>query len=247
MTGISWVGLTFNPPDDNPAITAFTISFYSDSGGVPGSVLESETITGNANQTANGSLGGFPTFTYSASLSTALNASAGTEYWVSIVPDLSFPPQWGWSNGLGGDGQSYQVFFGSGSSLPGDRAFTLTGDAVSAVPEPSTLASAGIAGLFGLGFALRRRKAKAIAWRLRRDRRKPPSPVAPPWRSGGAFALAPCPRDDRQRYGANMPGRDPAGQLARLIDQVAKDYGHQDREALEEGVKDAMEGRQPRW
>ena len=163
VTGISWVGLTFNPPDDNPAITAFTISFYSDSGGVPGSVLESETITGNANQTANGSLGGFPTFTYSASLSTALNASAGTEYWVSIVPDLSFPPQWGWSNGLGGDGQSYQVFFGSGSSLPGDRAFTLTGDAVSAVPEPSTLASAGIAGLFGLGFALRRRKAKAIA------------------------------------------------------------------------------------
>ena len=88
-------------------------------------------------------------------LSSAFNAAAGTEYWLSVYPDLGFPPQWGWSSGTGGDGISYQDFFGSRSQLGVDMAFDLTGNAA-ATPEPTTI---GLAGSALLALILRRRKS----------------------------------------------------------------------------------------
>ena len=47
---------------------------------------------------------------------------------------------------------------------------------------------------------------------------------------------------ERKRYGPNMPGADPARQLAGLIEQVAGETSHQDSEAIAEGVKDGRAG-----
>ena len=61
--------------------------------------------------------------------------SADTKYWLSLVPDLAFPPKWGWAEGTGGDAAAYEVYMGAGALVPSDLAFTLTGR--DAAPEPA--------------------------------------------------------------------------------------------------------------
>lgn len=158
ITGIGFTGGYFNPP--TPAtITAFTLQIYADSGGAPGASLYSETVSGNANEVLfDCAQGPDACGTYSAAASFA--AAAGTQYWLSIVPDIGFPPQWGWAAGTGGDGAAYQVFFGTGNPIPSDLAFTLSGTA--AAPEPAVWALM-LVGFGGLGLAARARRKTAIA------------------------------------------------------------------------------------
>lgn len=155
ITTVQWFGQYFNPPTAG-AITAFTISFYADAGGVPGALVESDTIAGNANETLVGLAGdGLPLYSYSADI-IAFAPIADTQYWMSIVPDLGFPPRWGWSSGTGGDGQGYQCFFGTCGFIGDDLAFTLNGNIPPQVPEPSS--SVLIAtGLLGAAASIRRR------------------------------------------------------------------------------------------
>jgi hypothetical protein len=156
ITGVGFTGAYFNPPTPG-TITAFTIQIYGDNGGTPGASLYSETIAGNGNEAlfdcavGTGACGNY-------SVSANFAAAAGTQYWLSIVPDLGFPPQWGWADGTGGDGAAYQVFFGSGAPLPTDLAFTLT----STVPEPTAWALMLI-GFGGLGLVARARRATGVA------------------------------------------------------------------------------------
>src|SRR5579863_7235827 len=153
VTSVDWVGSYANPPTQG-SITAFTLTFYSDdnsvAGGQPGAALETVSIPGNANETsASTDNAGDPVFTYSADISSSpLLAAAGTQYWLSIVPDMALPPQWGWETGTGGDGIAYQDFLGGRSQLSNDLAFTLNGTPAGApVPEPGSLT------LFTLCFA----------------------------------------------------------------------------------------------
>jgi hypothetical protein len=157
VNGVTFDGEYFNPPEPG-AITAFTVSIYDDNAGQPGAALSTQTIGGNANETFVGSFAGFPNFSYSLSLAdVALGAG---QYWVSFVPTLDFPPQWGNVAGSGGDGVSYQDFFGARSPLDSDVAFSIQG--TSGAPEPAGWAL--MIGGFGLaGAALRRRRTAATA------------------------------------------------------------------------------------
>jgi hypothetical protein len=154
---VMWTGEYFNPPAQGP-ITAWTLTFYADVGGMPGGSLMSYNVAGNGMETFLGNFAGFPTYTYSLDLGTAFNALGGTQYWLSVVPDLAFPPQWGWSSGTGGDGISYQDFFGSRSQLAADMAFTLN-SAPSGVPESGSTVVFFGAAILVLGVLGRRKLA----------------------------------------------------------------------------------------
>ena len=149
INDVAWTGGYFN---GSPApIAQFTVTFWADNAGQPGGSLASYVIAGNANETLlNGQI-----YTYDAAV--AFAAAAGTQYWLSVVPDIGFPPQWGWASGTGGDGVAYQDFFGNRTNLGVDMAFTLSGS--SGVPEPVSFSLAGIGlGLVGLASWKRRKQ-----------------------------------------------------------------------------------------
>jgi len=143
VTTVDWTGGYYGG-GGTPDITGFTVDFFSDNAGQPGALLVSDSVVGNAGQT----LLGDGDFSYSAGA--PFSAAGGTKYWLSIVPDMAFPPQWGWesSSPSGGDGIAYQYFLGNTSQVGTDFAFTLEGNA--SVPDGGSTAmllGMGVAGL----------------------------------------------------------------------------------------------------
>jgi hypothetical protein len=155
IDNVMWTGGYFNPPAQGP-ITAFTIQFWSDAAGQPGGSLATFNIAGNASE-----MGSDPIYTYSLDLGgMGFMAAPGTQYWMSIVPDLGFPPQWGWATSAVGDGIAFQDFFGGRSQVAADFAFTLNG-APKGVPESgSTVVLLG--GVF-IALGLLRRRIRATS------------------------------------------------------------------------------------
>lgn len=151
---VLWTGTYWNPSSPG-TLLQFTLTFWPDNAGQPGAVaLYSAVIPGTGNETLILSPA---TYGYDVSLTSPFVATGGTPYWLSIVPTVGYPPQWGWNVGTGGDGISYQDFMGSRNSVPYDMAFQLNGEATG-IPEPVSLALAGT-GLVLLGFVARRRRA----------------------------------------------------------------------------------------
>jgi hypothetical protein len=148
-----WVGGYFNPPAQGP-ITGWTLTFYDNNGGGgPGNPLATGFFAGTGNETFIANVGGFPIYGYSLFFN-SFDMAAGT-YWASVVPDLGFPPQWGWATATGGTGTGgWQCFFGACGATGTDFAFAIDGTAVT--PEPGTLIMLGT-GILGLAGTLRRK------------------------------------------------------------------------------------------
>jgi len=150
LTAVSWVGGYYNPQTPG-SIMMWTVSIYSDNAGQPGTALAVFTLTGNGGETflQNDAIGD-PVYRYSAAIN--FNAAGGTTYWLSVVPSIPFPPQWGWTGSSKGDGLSYTDIFGTRLSNSNDLAFSLT----ASVPEPGSLALLG-SGIVGIAGLLRRK------------------------------------------------------------------------------------------
>ncbi len=154
LTEVQWVGGYYNPQTLGP-ISSWFVGFYADNAGQPGALLSSFAISGNAGETflQNDSLGD-PNYLYTAAVSFA--AGGGTTYWLSVVPTVAFPPQWGWGTSSQGDGVAWQNYFGTGSQIPSDLAFALYKTQQTGVPEPGSLVLLG-SGIVGIAATLRRK------------------------------------------------------------------------------------------
>ncbi len=141
---VMWWGLDFG------GITGFTISFWTDQGGLPGTLLVSDNIPGVPGETYAGTtpMADVPIDSYSSALATPFSAVPGTAYLISIVVNSG---NWCWeASDVGNQGveqwehTSYYHFGYNGA------AFDLEG---TEVPEPGTIAL----GLFGASVFLFRR------------------------------------------------------------------------------------------
>ncbi len=171
VNSATWQGFYWNfaggtNPVSSPPTSSWTISIWSNNGGVPGTQLFSQNVAesaANPNFITDGSFQNatVPAYQFTANLS-GFVATAGTTYWFSVVSNQSsLNPLFSWTQGSGGDGSSWQwaitdhALTNSGS-VAGDRAFSLTGTPYTPVPLPGTLLQLGL-GLATLGLVSRRR------------------------------------------------------------------------------------------
>lgn len=160
ITTITWQGIytdSTNPGANPESIdtASFVISFWSDNGGQPGTMLSTGTVSiADANAVALADVGFYfadagvtenvPSYVYSALLPTAFAAHAGQTYWVSIVSSNSADePLWDWVSGTGGDGLTIQDIPVGREQRAADRAFTLNSTELPTVNVAATTSRTG--------------------------------------------------------------------------------------------------------
>jgi hypothetical protein len=140
-----------------------TVRLWSDSGGLPGTLLDNLTTT----VTAVDSVGTVPgTEDVRVHADFTLTLAAGTTYWIGMSGTNAELGQYGLDGPNapqdGGMARFIGTTFSDFASTDGDMAFRLEGSA-STIPEPSSLVLAARSiGLLGLGLAWRRRKGSIV-------------------------------------------------------------------------------------
>jgi hypothetical protein len=139
VTEIAWIGgydplkLGMGGP-----VSDFTVAIYpSIAAGTEPAVALPPLVTyqtgGNAGETAYGTIGSIPMYSYSFTLPFSFAASAGVKYWVHIKAiQWGSSPDWGLAAGTGGNSSHYRWGAGAGGdsgyrTVPGDAAFSVMG------------------------------------------------------------------------------------------------------------------------
>jgi hypothetical protein len=148
VRSVDFVGL-FYPGDSS--IASFTIGIFSDSGGLPGAAIATQTYAGDGGPKP---LPGAPASdlgAYAYALNLGPTSLAAGTYWLSIY--AATDQYWYWGESLTGPGTGVSTTGAGFEPTNVDYAFTLND---SPVPEPTAWATM-ILGLAAAGAALRRR------------------------------------------------------------------------------------------
>ncbi len=130
---VNWQG-TYSDADnpannpEAPQTVSFSIGFWTDDGGQPGSPLSTQVVPfASTNAVLLDYLANNQSeYSFSAKLPVPFPAVAGTQYWLSIQAiDTADQPVWAWISGSGGDSISYQDLASGRNLRTSDRCFTL--------------------------------------------------------------------------------------------------------------------------
>ncbi|UCD76389.1 MAG: PEP-CTERM sorting domain-containing protein [Phycisphaerales bacterium] len=149
--GVTWWGGSENYVwSDLTNFVGWEVTFYDDAGGLPGNVLYSEYFDKAAtNPMDTGYVGwqGSTVYSHEVSLTSAVNLSGGTQYWISIGVDPASDALdgWWWQKSESVDNLGGTFYYPDGfwtQSTDFDVTFGLI-----EVPAPGALALLGVAGL----------------------------------------------------------------------------------------------------
>lgn len=140
-----------------------SVQILNDNGGTPGPTVLGTSNVGSGTLDGSYSLRDFV-------FATPVDLNAGTYWLQASAPSAGASIHWGstYTTNLVNTGTSGSVlspiFSNSGSNVDPSQAyiFKLSGSTLSAVPEPGTLAGAGLGGMLTLLAAARRRCAQAV-------------------------------------------------------------------------------------
>lgn len=143
ISTVGWQGIycvqQANAPAPAPTASSFTVSFYSDASGRPNIAAPLQRTTyslANVGETFEKNVAGltcgsaanttWPFYRYSVALATPFSATAGTKYWISVQATTpSYAVYWGWRDGTPDNNSSLQLFQGTYTAYPVDRAYSL--------------------------------------------------------------------------------------------------------------------------